>query len=49
MVLVIEGNGGNKPGWFLERHIGTKEQRVSKIKLRLRGEAILGVAVGKWE
>lgn len=37
---------GKKPGWFLERQIGTREWRVSKIKLGLRGEAILGVAMG---
>lgn len=37
--------GGRKPGWFLEKWIGTREWKVSNIKLDLREEAILGVAV----
>lgn len=38
--------GGRKSGWFLEKQFGTREWKVSKIKLGLREEAILGVAVG---
>lgn len=48
-IIAMGTTGGRQPGWFLEKQTGIREWRgggVSKIKLGLRGKAILGVAVG---